>query len=116
MQKEYQKLSHSLVSITEKIQIWKNIDFSSHQKDQKKLEQNNKTIALNTLFVTHNYKQIRLACKSKYNRKYHNQVISLIINDGNRSNEGKKWHYLAVTSLSRLLRGIKSNHNGEFTI
>ena len=67
------------------------------------------------LFLTHNYKQIRLACKSKYNRKCHNQVISLIINDGNRSDEGKQWHYLAVTSLSRLLRGMTSNHNKEFT-
>ena len=26
---------------------------------------------------------------------------------------GKNWHYLAVTSLSRLLRGISSNHNGD---
>ena len=28
--------------------------------------------------------------------------------------DGKKWHYLAVTSLSRLLRGITSNRNGDF--
>ena len=28
--------------------------------------------------------------------------------------DGKKWHYLAVTSLSGLLRGIISNHNGDF--
>ena len=27
---------------------------------------------------------------------------------------GEKWHYLAVTSLSGLLRGITSNHNGDF--
>ena len=26
----------------------------------------------------------------------------------------KKWHYLAVKSLSALLRGITSNHNGDF--
>ena len=26
----------------------------------------------------------------------------------------KKWHYLAVKSLSGLLRGITSNHNGDF--
>ena len=25
-----------------------------------------------------------------------------------------KWHYLAVKSLSALLRGITSNHNGDF--
>ena len=27
---------------------------------------------------------------------------------------GKKWHYLAVKSLSRLPRGITSNHDGDF--
>ena len=27
---------------------------------------------------------------------------------------GKKWHYLAVRSLSALLRGITSNHNRDF--
>ena len=28
--------------------------------------------------------------------------------------DGKKWHYLDVKSLSRLLRGITSNHAGDF--
>ena len=28
--------------------------------------------------------------------------------------DGKKWHYLAVKSLPSLLRGITSNHNGDF--
>ena len=28
--------------------------------------------------------------------------------------DGKKWHYLAVKSLSTLLRGIKSKHDGDF--
>ena len=27
--------------------------------------------------------------------------------------DGKKWHYLALKSLSALLRGITSNHNGD---
>ena len=40
---------------------WKEIDFPSHSKDWKKFEQNNKTIALNILFVPHNTKQIRHA-------------------------------------------------------
>ena len=48
---------------------WKDIDFPSHQKDWKKFEQYNKTIALNILYVPSNTKQIRLAYKSKYNRK-----------------------------------------------
>ena len=28
--------------------------------------------------------------------------------------DGKKWHYLAVKSLSSLFRGITLNHNGDF--
>ena len=28
--------------------------------------------------------------------------------------DDKKWHYLALKSLSALLRGITSNHNGDF--
>ena len=75
---------------------------------EKKFEQNSKTIALNTLFVPHNTEQIRQAYISKYNHKRDNQVILLMISDG------KKYHYLAVKSISALLRGITSNHNGGF--
>ena len=28
--------------------------------------------------------------------------------------DGKKWHYLAAKSLSALLRGVTSNHVGDF--
>ena len=28
--------------------------------------------------------------------------------------DGKKWHYLVVNNLSRLLRGITSNHHDGF--
>ena len=35
---------------------WKDIKFSSDKEDWKKLEQNNKEIALNVLFVAHNKK------------------------------------------------------------
>ena len=72
---------------------WKEIDFPSHSKDWKKFEQNNKTIALNILFVPHNTEKIRLAYKSKHNFKRENQVILLMITDG------KKWHYLTVKSF-----------------
>ena len=40
---------------------WKDIEFPSHSKDWKKIEQNNETIALNILFISYNTKQIRLA-------------------------------------------------------
>ena len=44
----------------------------------------------------------------KRNFKSQYQVILLMITGG------KKWHYLAVKSLSALLRGRTSNHNGDF--
>ena len=60
---------------------WKEIDFPSHSKDWKKFEQNNKTIALNILFVPHNTEKIRLAYKSKHNFKCNNQAILFMITD-----------------------------------
>ena len=78
---------------------WKEIDFPSHSKDWKKFELNNKSIALNILFVPYNTEKIRFACKSKHNFKRENQVILLMITDG------KKWHYLTVKRFSALLRG-----------
>ena len=60
---------------------WRDIDFPSHQKDWKKFEQNNETIAFNILFATHSTKTItiRLAYKSKYIHKRENQVLLLMI-------------------------------------
>ena len=47
---------------------WEGIDFPAGIKDWKKFERNNKTIALNILYIPPNTKTINLACKSKYNR------------------------------------------------
>ena len=94
---------------------WKGNEFPSHSKDWKKFEQNNKTIALNILFVPYNTKQIRLACKSKYNYKRENQVnLLMTTGDGKCSNGVENWHYLAVKSISALFRGIMSNNNGDY--
>ena len=60
------------------------------------------------MFVPYNTKKISFAYKSKYNLKRENQVILLMITNG------KKWHYLAVESLSALLTGITSDHVGDF--
>ena len=79
---------------------WKEINFPSHSKDWKKFESNNKSIALNILYVPHNTEKIRHAYRSKYNSTCESQVILLMITDG------EKWHYLAVKSLSALFRGI----------
>ena len=86
---------------------WKEIYFPSHSKDWKKFESNNKSIALNILYVPHNTEKIRHAYKSKYNLNRENQVILLMITDG------EKWHYLAVKSLSAFFRGRAGNNNGD---
>ena len=86
---------------------WKEIDFPSEQKDWRSFELNNASIALNILFVPHNTEKIRLAYKSKPNFKREKQLILLMITDG------KRLRYIAVNSLSALLRGITSNHNGD---
>ena len=108
---------------------WKDIEFPSHSKDWRKFECNNKTIALNILYVPYNKEQIkqaymskqdkeqtkqdkeqiRQAYISKYNNERDTQVNLLMITDGTSN-----WDYLAVKSISGLFRGITSNHNGDF--
>ena len=73
------------------------INFPSHKKDWEKFESNNESIALNVLYVPYNTEQIRHAYKSKYNLKRENQVILLMITDG------EKWHYLAVKKISCII-------------
>ena len=86
---------------------WKDIDFPAMSKGWKKFESNNE-IALNILYVPHNTKKINIAYKSKHNLTREKQVILLMISNG------EKWHYLTVKNLSGLLRGITSNHAGDF--
>ena len=69
--------------------------FPSHSKDWKNSEQNNKTIALDILFVPYSTKQIKLANKSKCNNKRENQVNLLMVTD-----DGENWYCLAVKSIS----------------
>ena len=104
---------------------WKDIAFPVNSKDWRKFECNNKTIALNVLYVPYNDKQeinndenaneydgtkyIRPAYISKYNNKRDTQVNLLMIADADNN-----WHYLAVKRISGLLRGITSGHNGDF--
>ena len=69
---------------------WKEINFLSRKKDWKKFESNNKSIALNMLYVPHNTEEIRHVYKPKYNLNCKNQVILLMITNS------KKWHCLVV--------------------
>ena len=59
------------------------------------------------LSVPCNSKEVRSSYVLKHNLKCENQVIPLMITDG------EKLHYLAVKSLSALFRGITYN-NGDF--
>ena len=87
---------------------WNDITFPAAKKDWNKFEVNNNNVALNILYVPFNTKKIKIAYKSKYNLIIDNQIILLVISNG------KNWHYFAVKSLSRLLRGISSNHNSDY--
>ena len=100
---------------------WEDIDFPAEIKEWKRFERNNTTIAPNILFIPHNEKTINLACKSKYNRKREDQVVLLMLTNG------EKWHYIAlknvhtdggfnrpIRGLSILFRGIMANHHGDF--
>ena len=69
---------------------------------------NNKSVALNIIYVPHNTEKIRHAYKSKYNLARETQAIILMITDG------EKWHYLTVKSLSTLFREITGNNHGDF--
>ena len=66
-------------------------DFSSHQTDWESFEQNNESIALNVLFVSHNSEVKKFAYKSRYNNECKNHVILLMIND-----EAENCYYFAV--------------------
>ena len=56
-------------------------DFSSHQRNWQEFEQNNTSIPLNVLFVSHNSEEIKLAYKSEYSYNRKNHVILLMIKD-----------------------------------
>ena len=58
--------------------------------------------------MPYNTEKVRHAYKSKYNLTRENQVILLMITDG------EKWYYLAIKRLSALFRGVTSNNNGDF--
>ena len=57
------------------------INFPSDQKNWKKFESNNESIALNILYIPHNTKVIRHAYKLKFNLTREHQVILLKISD-----------------------------------
>ena len=91
-------------------------DFSSYLRDWEELEQENTSIALNILFVSHDSEEVKLTYKSSHNKRK-NQVILLMIND-----EANICYYFAVKNLSEInflgwLRGKKEaiiNNDNSF--
>ena len=92
----YNKFLKKYLKKIEKIKR-SDIDFSSYQRDWKEFEQNNTSIALNVLFVSHNSEEIKFAYKSRYNNERKNHVILLMIND-----EAKNCYYFCVKNLLEL--------------
>ena len=88
----YNKIFKKYLRRIEKLK-WVDTEFSSYQRGWKEFEQNNTSVALNVLFVSHDSEEIKLAYKSKYNCKRKNQVILLTING-----EAKNCYYFAVKS------------------
>ena len=85
----YDKINEKYLQKIEKLERV-DIYLSSHQRNWEKFEEANNSIALNSLFVSHNNEEIKLAYKSTYNKRK-NQVILLMIND-----EANNCYYFAV--------------------
>ena len=95
IQKEFQNLNHLLIITSGKT------EFPAHSKDWRKFESNNKTIALNVLYVLYNKRQeanddenenvydgtkhMRPAYTSKYNNKRDIRFNLLMIVDENNN-------------------------------
>ena len=58
---------------------WEGIEFPAGPKDWIEVELNNKTIALNILFIPHNTETMGVAYRSEYNHMRKKQVI--FVND-----------------------------------
>ena len=88
---------------------WDNIDFPVGHKDYSAFEKNNSDTAINILYVPYKTKEIRQAYISKHNKTRNIHANLLMITDGTGN-----WHYLAIKSISGLLRGVTSKHNGGY--
>ena len=65
---------------------WNDINFPANKKDWNRFEVNNKNVALNILYVSFNTKKNEIAYRSKYNLVRDNQIILLMISNG------ENWH------------------------
>ena len=109
----YQNIANNPQIITNLIPFivnynWDDINFPAGDKDYSAFEKNNSDIVTNILFVPHNTQEIRQSYISKHNKNC-NKHANVLITDGTGN-----WHYLSIKSISALLRGVTSTHNGNF--
>ena len=82
---------------------WNNINFSPQEQDYKTFEMNNKSIAMNVLYVQSDTGKISHLYKSEFNKTREKQSILLILTD-DECNSPQKQHYVAVKNLNSLLK------------
>ena len=60
-------------------------DFSSYQREWEEFEQNNTSIVLNILFISHNSEKVKLAYKSNYNKRKSQVILPMVNDEANNS-------------------------------
>ena len=110
----HQKISNNHERINNLIPFINNynrndLEFPAGHKDYSAFEKNNTEIALKILYIPCKTKEILPSYISKHNKTRNIQANLLMITD-NENN----WHYLAIKSISGLLRGITSTNHGDF--
>ena len=110
----HQKISNNHERINNLIPFINNynrndLEFPAGHKDYSAFEKNNSEIALNILYIPCKTKEILPTYISKHNKTRNIQANLLMITD-NENN----WHYLAIKSISGLLRGVTSTNHGDF--
>ena len=85
------------------------LTFPAGHKDYSTFEKNNSDTIINILFTPYKTREIRQAYITKHNKTRNIQANLLMIIDGTDN-----CHYLAIKIISGLLRGITSNHNGDY--
>ena len=77
----------------------KDNDFSSQQREWENFEQNNESIAHNSLFASQNSEQIVLVYRSEHNLEWENKVLLLMISV---DDDNEKYYYFAAKSKLEL--------------
>ena len=77
---------------------WKNVNFPPQEQDYKTFEMNNKSIAINILYVPSDTGKISYLYKCEFNKTREKQSILLILTDD------QKQDYVAVKNLYSLLK------------